>query len=63
MSFNSVEGLLEKMSTVDTCAQIIDGKPFFSTTDERIVIPAHSSHIIYKQENVLKRYSSPLKAI
>lgn len=58
MSFNSVEELPEKMSPVDTCVQIIDGKtkividgkPYFSTTEERIVIPAYRSNIIQARE-------------
>lgn len=58
MSFDSGEGLLEKMSPFDTFVQIIDGKaeividgkPHFLATGEGIVIPAHRSNIVKARE-------------
>ena len=58
MSFDSGEGLLEKMSPFDTFAQIIDGnaeividgKPHSLTTGEGIIIPAHRSNVVNARE-------------
>lgn len=58
MSFDSGEGLLEKMSPFDTFVQIIDGKaeividgkPHLLATGEGIVIPAHRSNIVKARE-------------
>lgn len=58
MSFDSGEGLLEKMSPFDTFAQIIDGnaeividgKPHSLTTGEGIIIPAHRLNIVNARE-------------
>src|SRR5690242_17670887 len=54
MSFDSGEGLLEKISPFDTFAQIIDGsaeiviegKPHLLATGEGIIIPAHRSNVV-----------------
>lgn len=58
MSFDSGEGLLEKISPFDTFAQIIDGnaeividgKPHLLATGQGIVIPAHRSNIVKARE-------------
>ena len=54
MSFDSGEGLTEKISPFDTFAQIIDGKaeividkvPTILETGQGIIIPAHVSNFI-----------------
>ncbi len=54
MSFDSGEGLTEKISPFDSYAQIIEGKaeividdkPFFLKTGDSIIIPAHKSNLI-----------------
>lgn len=54
MSFDSGEGLTEKITPFDTFAQIIDGNAeiviggisFFMITGQSIVIPAHASSFI-----------------
>ena len=58
MSFDSGEGLLEKISPFDTFAQVIDGKaeiviegrPFSLATGQGMVIPAHRSNVINANE-------------
>lgn len=58
MSFDSGEGLLEKISPFDTFAQIIDGnaeividgKPHSLATGEGIIIPAHRSNVVNARE-------------
>ena len=58
MSFDSGEGLLEKISPFDTFAQIIEGnaeiviegKTHLLATGQGIVIPAHRSNIINAKE-------------
>ena len=58
MSFDSGEGLLEKISPFDTFAQIIDGnaeiviegKPHCLATGQGIIIPAHRSNIVNAKE-------------
>ncbi len=58
MSFDSGEGLTEKVSPFDTFAQIIDGnaeividsKSNFLKTGQSIVIPAHSPTVIKANE-------------
>lgn len=58
MSFDSGEGLLEKISPFDTFAQvidgtaeiIIDGKVHSLVTGQGIVIPAHRSNLINAKE-------------
>jgi quercetin dioxygenase-like cupin family protein len=54
MSFDSGEGLAERITPFDTFAQIIEGKAEivinhksnFLLTGQSIVIPAHASHLI-----------------
>ena len=58
MSFDTGEGLLEKISPFDTFAQIIDGnaeiiidgKCHQLTTGQGIIIPAHRSNVINANE-------------
>lgn len=58
MSFDSGEGLTEKISPFDTFAQIIegkaeiviDGKSFLLETGQSIIIPAHKSNIVKANE-------------
>lgn len=58
MSFDSGEGLTEKISPFDTFAQIIEGKAelvidgttFVLKTGESIIIPAHKPNIIKANE-------------
>lgn len=58
MSFDSGEGLTEKISPFDTFAQIIDGnaeividgKSHLLQSGEGIIIPAHASNIVKANE-------------
>ena len=58
MSFDSGEGLTEKISPFDTFAQIIEGKAeividgnsFLLDTGQSIIIPAHKSNIVKANE-------------
>ncbi|GAA4330560.1 cupin domain-containing protein [Flaviaesturariibacter amylovorans] len=58
MSFDSGEGLLEKISPFDTFAQVIDGTAEIMiegvahqlSTGQGIVIPAHRSNVINARE-------------
>ncbi|MEN5231455.1 cupin domain-containing protein [Sphingobacterium faecium] len=58
MSFDSGEGLTEKISPFDTFAQIIegkaeiviDGKSFGLETGQSIIIPAHKPNVIKANE-------------
>lgn len=58
MSFDSGEGLTEKISPYDTFAQIIDGnaeiiidgKSNLLKTGQSIVIPAHAPHVVKAKE-------------
>lgn len=58
MSFDSGEGLTEKISPFDTFAQIIDGraeiligdKSIVLETGQSIIIPAHQTHTIIANE-------------
>jgi quercetin dioxygenase-like cupin family protein len=58
MSFDSGEGLLEKISPFDTFAQVIDGraeiiiegKKSLLNTGQGIIIPAHRSNVINANE-------------
>ena len=58
MSFDSGEGLTEKISPFDTFAQIIegkaeiviDGKSFVLDTGQSIIIPAHKPNIVKANE-------------
>jgi quercetin dioxygenase-like cupin family protein len=58
MSFDSGEGLLEKISPFETFAQVIDGRAeiiiedrkFLLDTGEGMVIPAHRSNVINANE-------------
>ena len=58
MSFDTGEGLLEKISPFDTFAQVIDGKaevviegkPFTLNTGQGMIIPAHRSNLINANE-------------
>jgi quercetin dioxygenase-like cupin family protein len=69
MSFDSGEGLTEKISPFDTFAQIIegqaeiviDGKSHDLTSGEGIVIPAHLSNII-KAKGRFKMISTIIKS-
>ena len=67
MSFDSGEGLLEKISPFDTFAQIIDGsaeiviegKPHSLATGQGIIIPAHRSNVV----NAKQRFKMILTVI
>ena len=58
MSFDSGEGLTEKISPFDTFAQIIEGKAeividgqsFFLETGQSIIIPAHKPNVVKANE-------------
>lgn len=58
LSFDSGEGLLEKISPFDTFVQVIDGKaeividkkPFLLNTGQGMIIPAHRSNRINANE-------------
>ncbi len=58
MSFDTGEGLLEKISPFDTFAQVIDGqaevnvdgKQFLLKTGEGMIIPAHRTNRIHANE-------------
>lgn len=69
MSFDTGEGLTEKISPFDTFAQIIDGKAeiviggksFLLNTGESIIIPAHKSNLIKGNER-FKMISTIIKS-
>jgi quercetin dioxygenase-like cupin family protein len=69
LSFDSGEGLTEKISPFDTLAQIIDGKAEIVidgisnllNTGQSIIIPAHTSNIVRANER-FKMISTIIKS-
>ncbi|MCF8254192.1 MAG: cupin domain-containing protein [Bacteroidia bacterium] len=69
VSFDSGEGLLEKISAFDTFIQVIDGKAeieiegefYFLDTGQSIIIPAHSHNSIKANER-FKMLSTIIKS-
>ena len=50
MSFDTCEGLLEKIPPFDTFAQVIERKSFTLNTGQGMIIPAHCSSLVNANE-------------